>query len=383
MHRKRIPTWVALLIIGVALARPTAAGAQEVQWRSDYNAARKEAKQKGLPLVLDFYTTHCPWCDKLDETTYRDPVIAKAMNEQFVPVKLNGERETQLVQYLRISAFPTIVLSDPDGKILGSIEGYKEAAPFQEYLQRALAQVANPEWMLREYAEAIKSYNAPDYPRAVTLLKGILADGKSRPVQEKSRQLLAEIEKQGAGKLARAKQLLDRGQTAEASTALTEVVRLYVGTPGADEAGQMLTQMVKSPEQQQQQRTQRARELLAQAKEDFRTKLYRFCLDRCEILANGYGDLPEGAEAVQLAAEINGNTDLLENVKDSYIEKLSGTYLTLAEAWLRKGQPKQAVIYLERLIRTFPGSRQAEVAQIRLSQIQGQPTRTVDYQKQQ
>jgi thioredoxin-related protein len=383
MHPKRIALWASLLVVGAALLGPAAAGAQEVQWRSDYNVARKEAKEKGRPLVLDFFTDNCMYCDLLDKTTYRDPVVVKAMNEQFIPVKLHERRERPLVEYLRLSAYPTVVFADAEGKILGTMEGYKEAPRFQEYLQRALAQVANPEWMLRDYAEAVKSYNAPDYPRAVTLLKGILADGKTRPVQEKSRQLMTEIEKQAAGRLARAKKVLDNGQSTEATSGLTELVRLYAGTQEATEAGRMLSQMASSPELQQQQRSRRARELLAQAKEDFRGKLYLICLDRCETLASGYGDMPEGAEAMQLAAEIKGNPELLQSACDSLTERLSGMYLSLAETWLRKGQPKQAATFLERVCSTFPGSRQAEVAQIRLSQIRGQLTRTVEFQKQQ
>ena len=53
-------------------------------------------------------------------------------------------------------------------------------------------------------------------------------------------------------------------------------------------------------------------------------------------------------------------------------------YLALAETLLKKGQPQQATLYLERVMQTFPGTRQAEAAQVRLSQIQGVPAQTVD-----
>jgi TolA-binding protein len=55
-------------------------------------------------------------------------------------------------------------------------------------------------------------------------------------------------------------------------------------------------------------------------------------------------------------------------------------YLLLAESWLKRGQPQQAKHWLERVIRAFPGTRQAESAQIRLEQLQGTPTRPVDFQ---
>jgi thioredoxin-like negative regulator of GroEL len=375
--------WACILTAGSALLVPAEARAQEVQWRSDYNAALKEAKEKGRPLLIDFYRVPCMWCDRLDATTYRDPTVVKLLNEQFIPVKIDGDREPRLTEVLQISSYPTVVLADAERKILGTMEGYQEAARFQEHLARALARVANPEWMVRDYQEAVKAFGTPDYAKAVTLLKGVLEDGKNRPVQEKARQLLGTIEKQAAGKLARARQLSDKGQTTEAVAALTELVRLYAGTQEADTAGQLLTQLVKAPEVREKQRSQRARELLAQAREDYRTKQYVCCLDRCEVLASSYGDLPEANEALQLAAEIKGNPEWMQSACDSLAERLGSMYLALAETWLHKGQPQQAMVCLERIIRTFPGSHQAEAAQLRLSQLQGLPTRAVGYQKQQ
>jgi thioredoxin-related protein len=383
MNYSKTTAGTILLLTAGTLLLPSSVIAQEVQWRSDYNTARKEAKDKGLPLVLDFGTPTCTWCVRLDQTTFRDPTVVKMMNEQFVPLKINAEQETALVEALRISSYPTVILADAQGKILGMMEGYKDAPGFLENLNRALASIANPEWMVRDYQEAVKAFNTPEYARAITLLKRVTEDGKTRPIQEKARQLLGQIEKQAAGRLARAKQLTDKGQTPEAIAALTEIVRLYAGTHEATDAGNMLTQLAKSPEVGEKQRNQRARELLAQAKEDYRTKSYLCCLDRCEMLSASYGDLAEGVEAMQLATEIKANPDWMQSACDSLTERLSSMYLALAETWLTKGQPQQARSCLERVIRTFPGSRQAEVAQIRLSQLQGQPaTRPVEFQKQ-
>src|SRR5262249_45306929 len=160
------------------------AGAQEVvKWRHDYNVARREAQEKGLPLVLDFGTENCFWCRKLDESTFRDPTVVGVMNERFIPLKIDAEREVKLAQVLRIQSYPTVVLAAPDGKILGTLEGYQDAARFHENLQRALASVSNPEWMLRDYQAATAAIASADYARAVALLKSIGEDGKTRPVQ--------------------------------------------------------------------------------------------------------------------------------------------------------------------------------------------------------
>jgi len=369
------------LAVAALVALAVAAGAQEVRWRKDYNSARKEAADKGLPLVLDIGTQNCFWCRKLDESTFSDPAVAQVMNEKYVPLKLDAEREPALAQALHITAYPTVVLAGPDGKILGTIEGFQDAVHFHENLQRALAAVSNPEWMMRDYLAAAKSIAASDYARAVALLKSIVEDAKGRPVQLKAAQLLKTLEQQAAGRLAHARQLNDRGQTAEAMDTLTDTVRVFAGTRAATEAGQLLASLANSAELRGQQRLGRARELLAQARQDYRTQQYLCCLDRCEILGAGYGDLPEGAEAIQLADEIKSNPEWMQHACDSLTDRLSGLYLALAETWISKGQPQQAQVCLERVIQAFPGTRQAEAAQIRLGQLQGQPTQQAEYQK--
>ena len=57
------------------------------------------------------------------------------------------------------------------------------------------------------------------------------------------------------------------------------------------------------------QRTSRARELLAQARQDYRTQQYLCCLDRCELLADAYADTEEAKEATELAAKIKDNPE--------------------------------------------------------------------------
>jgi tetratricopeptide (TPR) repeat protein len=362
---------------------PRAVAGDEVEWRSDYATARREAADKDRPLLLDFGTTQCYWCKRLDSVTFRDGNVAQLLNGQFVPLKVDAHREAVLAEKLRIQAYPTIVLASPEGKILDVIEGFKEAAPLQERLHRALTLVSNPEWMQRDYQEAGKAIGTSDYARAIALLKNLTQDGKERPIQVKSRQLLADLEQQSAGRLARAKQLADKGETTEAIDTVTELIRVYAGTQAATEGAHMLTALANRPEIQSTQRTRRARDLLAQAREDFRTKQFVGCLNRCDTLCSTYADLPEGSEAQQIAAEIKSNPEYLQKACDSLNTQLGVLYLTMAETWIKKGQPQQAVACLERLIQTMPGTRHAETAQVRLAQIQGGSSmRTVEFKKQ-
>jgi thioredoxin-related protein/outer membrane protein assembly factor BamD (BamD/ComL family) len=378
-------TWkvlAVLVLIESAIRNPQSAIAQEVQWRTDYNKARQEAVDKGRPLLLDFGTENCFYCKKLDATTFRDPTVVSVLNKSFIPLKIDAERNAALADALRVERYPTLVLAAPDGKILATQEGYMEALRCHELLQRALASVSNPEWMARDYQEAVKAIAASDFARAIALLRSVIEDKGNRPVQQKARQVLDDLEQQAAGLLARAKQHVDKGQTDEAVARISELVRAYAGTQAATEGGHMLGTLAGRPEITNQQRVKRARDLLAQAREEYRTQHFLACLDRCDDLAASFADLPEGADAIQLAAQIKNNPEWMKQVCESLSDRLGVLYLSLAETLLKKGQPQQATIYLERVVQTFPGTRQAEAAQVRLAQIQGLPAQTVDFKKQ-
>jgi thioredoxin-like negative regulator of GroEL len=359
-----------------------AAAAEEVDWRGDYNAARKEAAEKGKPIILDFGFEGCQYCRKLDATTFRDAEVIKRLNGQFVPLRIDIQKDPVLAEKLNLQQYPTVVFASPEGHILGKVEGYQEPGPFQENLDRVLDLVANPEWMKRDYDAASRAIGASDNARALALLKNVVQDGKDRPVQVKAKQLLQDLEQQAAGRLARARQLADKGQTTEAIDTVTELVRVFAGTQAATDGGEMLTALAKKPEIKDGQRSRRARELLAEAREDYRTQQYLLCLHRCDVLAAAFGDLPEGTEAAQLAGEIKNSPERLRQAAEVAGEQLGSLYLSLAEACLKKGQPQQAMIWLERVVQTLPNTRQADAAQMRLAQLQGQPgTRAVDFKK--
>jgi thioredoxin-related protein len=373
--------WLGVILVTLSPCHLVTLSAQEeaageIQWRTDYNAARREAEVKNKPLVLDFGTENCYWCKRLDTTTFRDPAVMRLINASFIPLRIDAEQEANLTQLLRIQSYPTLVMAAADGKILCTQEGYLDASRFLEKLQRCLATISNPEWMTRDYQDAVKAIGRSDYPRAIALLRSVTEDGKDRPVQLKARQALKDLEQQAAERLARARQFSDQGQTTEAVDTLTELVRVFGGTQAATEGGELLTSLGARKEIKTQQRTRRARELLAQAREDYRTEQYLCCLDRCEVLAASYGDLPEGEEARLLRSEIMSNPAWMQTACESLSDRLGTLYLALAETWLQKGQPQQAVQCLERVVKTFPSSRQAEVAQVRLTQLRGKTERT-------
>jgi thioredoxin-like negative regulator of GroEL len=353
----------------------SAAPAQEVQWRQDYKKAREEAVEKNRPLLIDVGTENCYFCKQLDQRTFKDPAIIAMLNDRCIPLRIDAEQHPRLTEALRVEYYPTLVFANAEGKILGFQQGFIEAGALRERLNKLFFTAAlagggapNPN---REIEEAKRAIAVGDYPRALALLKPVAETAKDTATQEQAKRLISDMEQQAAGRCAEARQLVENGKVTQAVETVTELVRVYPGTKAAREGGQLLVTLASRVVPQENSRSRLARELLDQARDDYRRQQYLTCLDRCEHLIANFAEQGESLEASKLAADIKANPEWTKQACEQMSERLGSMYLTLAETWLKKGQPQQAIFYLERVVKTFPNTRNADLAQVRLAQIQG------------
>jgi hypothetical protein len=383
MRPRPVAAPAVLLLVVALLPRPGFAQPPAgVAWRTDYNAARKEAADRGLPLLIVVGTDDCFYCRKLDASTFRNSEVAQLTANGFVPLKVNAAADAALCKALRVNVYPTTVLAGADGKIHAFIEGYLEPERYAEHMRRAATAAATADWMARDFHEAGKAAAAGDYPRAVSLLRAVVKDAGDRPVGAKAREVLAGIEQQAAGVLAKARDLERSGAAPRAMDELAGLMKTYSGTQAAADAAGMLASLADRPETRENQRTRLSRDLLATARDDFRAGRYHDCLQRCDQLTTAFADRPEARAAATLAAEVRDNPDRLAAACEQMNEKTAVMYLALAESWQRRGNAREAAACLERVTRLVPGSRQAEQAQTRLAAIQGRdPATTAGFQR--
>ena len=128
--------------------------AETIKWM-DFNEAIEACRQEPKLIFIDVFTDWCGWCKKMDASTFKDPVIAKYMNEKFYAVKFDAERTDTIVfsgytftgvtradgrkgthqlaaALLRNKlSYPSYVLMDENFQILQVIGGYQEARQFE------------------------------------------------------------------------------------------------------------------------------------------------------------------------------------------------------------------------------------------------------------
>jgi thiol-disulfide isomerase/thioredoxin len=100
-----------------------AAKPSKVKWQPSLAAAFKEADKTGKPIMADFYAVWCGPCKILDEYVYPSADFARVAQD-WVVVKIDAEKETELAQKYAIQAFPTTIFFRPDGSIFERQEGF-------------------------------------------------------------------------------------------------------------------------------------------------------------------------------------------------------------------------------------------------------------------
>ncbi|MCI0406535.1 MAG: DUF255 domain-containing protein, partial [candidate division Zixibacteria bacterium] len=62
----------------------------EVNWLN-YEDGLKKGRQENKAIFIDFYTSWCGWCKKLDKEVYSDSAVKVVLARHFVTVKTNAE----------------------------------------------------------------------------------------------------------------------------------------------------------------------------------------------------------------------------------------------------------------------------------------------------
>ncbi|MBR1849933.1 MAG: DUF255 domain-containing protein [Bacteroidales bacterium] len=141
---------IAIILTVVALAAPAASA--QIKWN---NIATADTATLGERLVfIDFYTSWCGWCKKMDRETFTDPTVAKIMTRYYYPVKfdaesgltfswkgtsykgnqpVNGRQRPHEFAYAILGqrmGFPSYGIFDSDRNLVNVLPGYYSAKDF-------------------------------------------------------------------------------------------------------------------------------------------------------------------------------------------------------------------------------------------------------------
>ena len=93
------------------------AAAEPLPWLTDYTAAVESAKKEKKPLLIEFSTEWCPYCQYMKEMVFSEALVQEKL-EEYVLVTLNGdmpEMQAKMEEF-KVNGFPTYIFLGTDGK---------------------------------------------------------------------------------------------------------------------------------------------------------------------------------------------------------------------------------------------------------------------------
>lgn len=150
---------ISLQAIGpTALAQDTVADSSGIAWSHSYADAVRTATSSARSAIVEFYTDWCPWCRRLDDSTFTDPAVV-AMSDRYVFARVNAELDTAAARIFGVSSFPTVILFDGAGNEVGRIVGYVPPEKFVKTMSNFVNGVGTL-WALEQAAR--DKHNDPE-----------------------------------------------------------------------------------------------------------------------------------------------------------------------------------------------------------------------------
>jgi thioredoxin-related protein len=114
--------WFLSLSLILVLAGSVPAS-EVINWRS-YEEGMVVSKIEKKKVFLHFYADWCGFCRKMAQDTFQDSSVVAFLNKNFIPVRVNTDKEQQTAANYGVAGLPfTVFLTDRGEPIIG-LPGY-------------------------------------------------------------------------------------------------------------------------------------------------------------------------------------------------------------------------------------------------------------------
>lgn len=145
-------------------------------WHTSLPRAIRLAQKTSRPIVLDIYAPWCPYCRKMQGEVYPSSSIKKLLDD-FVLVRIDGEKNRPVSAKYRVTGFPTIVFLDKNGKKISINRGFTTKSAMKTKLMEILAYVQQEKDLIKQlkskpysvylnYKAGVMHYQKADLDRA-------------------------------------------------------------------------------------------------------------------------------------------------------------------------------------------------------------------------
>jgi len=130
---------IPALLIFLLIVFDSSASSSEIQWHA-YDDGMARGKFEKKKIFLHFTADWCFYCGVMENEAFKDPAIVSSLNENFVPIKVDYDKETDTANLYRVQGLPDTIFIAEDGQIIGRRPGYIPSAQLKLILNMVLSQ---------------------------------------------------------------------------------------------------------------------------------------------------------------------------------------------------------------------------------------------------
>ncbi len=95
-----------------------------IAWQSWSDGLFEQAKRENKFILLDLEAVWCHWCHVMDQETYSNPEVAKLIQAQYIPVKVDQDARPDISRRYEDYGWPATVVFNSDGGEIVKRSGY-------------------------------------------------------------------------------------------------------------------------------------------------------------------------------------------------------------------------------------------------------------------
>ena len=123
---------MAVSFLIIEPSQPVAAGT--IKWFG-YEEGMIRAKADKKKVFLNFHAEWCTYCTKMNKETFTNSGIIAYLNDNFIPIKVDVDREKVVAGKYKVKGLPTTSFLNADGEDIGSQPGFIPANSMMSILK--------------------------------------------------------------------------------------------------------------------------------------------------------------------------------------------------------------------------------------------------------
>ncbi|MEX0978330.1 MAG: thioredoxin family protein, partial [Pirellulales bacterium] len=135
--------WAVFRSLGAALvcaaATTSALAADQMPWQPNLETAQRVAAKSNRLVLIHFWAPWCRPCVRLEQEVFANAATAKALEANFVMVKINADETPATTRMYGISSLPSDVITTPTGRLVSQMQSPPTANQYITQMNQAAA----------------------------------------------------------------------------------------------------------------------------------------------------------------------------------------------------------------------------------------------------